>query len=235
VDLLDGPSTDYPEGMKPLEPVHLRGRFVSLEPLAVGHAAELSRAANEARGTYAFTLVPPDVGGMAAYVAHALGEWELGQALPFSVRDAAGALVGSTRFLSIERWTSDLPHPEAVEIGFTWYAERVQRTALNTEAKLLLCTHAFETWNVRRISWKTDARNKRSRAAILRLGAAFDGVLRAHRLAVDGTVRDTAFFSMLASEWPSHKEKLVRRLAIGEAETGSVVVAGGTFEAVRCP
>lgn len=198
--------------MKPLEPVTLRGRHVHLEPLAATHAAALSRAANEARDTYRFTLVPPDAAGMSAYVEAAHREWELGQGLPFAVRDAGGDLVGSTRFYSIERWFPERPHPDAVEVGFTWYAERVQRTALNTEAKLLLCTHAFETWGVHRISWKTDARNERSRKAILRLGAAFDGVIRAHRLAVDGGVRDTAFFSMLASEWPAHKERLQRRL-----------------------
>jgi hypothetical protein len=105
--------------------------------------------------------------------------------------------------------------PDVVEIGWTWYAVGAQRTAVNTEAKLLLCTHAFERWRVRRVSWKTDARNARSRAAILRLGAQFDGILRAHRAAGDGTVRDSAFFSMLAAEWPAARQRLAEHLAGG--------------------
>jgi RimJ/RimL family protein N-acetyltransferase len=205
--------------MKPLEPVVLCGRHVLLEPLAPEHAPALLEAANAARDTFAFTVVPADLAAMRAYVDVALTEQARGAALPFVVRDASGAIVGSTRFLSIEWWTFPSPPPEpvplgpdAVEIGHTWYAERVQRTALNTEAKLLLCAHAFEQWGVRRISWKTDARNARSRAAILRLGARFDGVLRAHRVAADGVVRDTAFYSMLASEWPAARAALRARL-----------------------
>ncbi len=198
----------------------LVGRHVRLEALAPAHAAPLVAAANEARGTYAFTIVPADLAAMEAYVATALAERESGQSLPFVVRDATGAIVGSTRFMCIEYWTwwggappEPLPDgPDAVEIGFTWYAERVQRTALNTEAKLLLCTHAFERWRVRRVTWKTDSRNERSRTAIARLGARLDGVLRAHRPGSDNTVRSTAFFSMLAEEWPEAREKLVQRL-----------------------
>jgi RimJ/RimL family protein N-acetyltransferase len=148
---------------------------------------------------------------MEAYVATALAEGAQGVSLPFVVRDAAGSVVGTTRFMSVEhwRWPGEPPAPtpapgapDAVEIGATWYAERVQRTALNTEAKLLLCTHAFERWRVRRISWRTDERNARSRAAILRLGARFEGVLRAHRAGADNVVRATACYSMLAEEWP---------------------------------
>ena len=105
--------------------------------------------------------------------------------------------------------------PDAVEIGCTWYAERVQRTAVNTEAKLLLCTHAFESWRVRRITWMTDERNARSRAAIQRLGARLDGVLRGHRPGAGNVVRATACYSMLASEWPDARRALVQRLALG--------------------
>ena len=198
----------------------LVGRHVRLEALEAGHAAALLAAADESRTTYAFTFVPADLAGMEAYLATALAERDAGQSVPFVVRDAAGAIVGSTRFMCIEHWTwfggappPPLPEgPDAVEIGFTWYAERVQRTALNTEAKLLLCRHAFETWKVRRVTWKTDSRNERSRAAIARLGAKLDGILRAHRAASDNTVRSTAFFSMLAEEWPSARQNLVRRL-----------------------
>jgi RimJ/RimL family protein N-acetyltransferase len=95
-----------------------------------------------------------------------------------------------------------------VEIGWTWYAPDVQRTGLNTEAKLLMLTHAFETWRVHGVRLMTDARNERSRRAILRIGAAFDGVLRGHRVATDGTIRDTAAFSMLDAEWPAAKARL---------------------------
>ncbi len=207
----------------------LAGEHVRLEPLEAAHAAALLAAANESRATYAFTIVPADLAGMEAYVATALAEREAGQSLPFVVRDASGAVVGSTRFLAIEHWKwgggrgevappepAPAPGaPDAVEIGFTWYAERVQRTALNTEAKLLLCTHAFEQWRVRRVTWKTDSRNERSRAAIARLGAKLDGVLRAHRPGADDTVRSTAFFSMLADEWPAAKRALEVRLDRG--------------------
>jgi RimJ/RimL family protein N-acetyltransferase len=198
----------------------LVGRHVRLEALELGHAAALVAAANESRATYAWTYVPSDLAGMEAFVETALAERDAGQSVPFVVRDAAGAIVGTTRFMCIEHWKwfggappAPLPDgPDAVEIGFTWYAERVQRTALNTEAKLLLCTYAFGQWRVRRVTWKTDSRNERSRAAIARLGAKLDGVLRAHRAAADNTVRSTAFFSMLAEEWPEARQNLIRRL-----------------------
>lgn len=208
--------------MPRLQGITLSGRHVSLEPLRAEHAADLLAAASPARGSYAFTIVPSDLDGMKTYISNALSDHERGVALPFVVRDAAGTIAGSTRFLDIEYWTwaGTAPEPvpagpDTVEIGFTWYAERVQRTALNTEAKLLLCTLAFETWRVRRVTWKTDSRNERSRNAILRLGAKFDGVLRAHRPGADGVVRDTAFFSMLAAEWPGARDRLSSRLAIG--------------------
>lgn len=205
--------------MDKLEPLTFVGRHVRLEPLAVDHAPALLEAASAARGTFGFTLVPADLAGFAAYIATALAERDRGESMPFVVRDAAGTIAGSTRYMMIETWSwpgapaPPLPSgPDALEIGATWYAQRVQRTALNTEAKLLLCTHAFEAWGVRRVTWKTDARNLRSRAAIERLGARFDGVLRANRAGADGAVRDTAFYSMLRSEWPEAREKLARQL-----------------------
>jgi RimJ/RimL family protein N-acetyltransferase len=210
------------EHARVLAPLTFVGRHVRLEPLELDHAGALLAAADESRATYGFTLVPRLLAGMEAYVMAALAEQERGESIPFVVRDAAGAIVGSTRFMCIERWTwpdeppAPVPDgPDAVEIGFTWYAERVQRTALNTEAKLLLCSHAFERWRVRRVTWKTDARNERSRAAILRLGARFDGVLRAHRAGADNQVRSTAFFSMLAEEWSEARRGLIQRLERG--------------------
>lgn len=210
--------------MKTLDsPAFLPGRHVRLEPLEAGHAEALLAAANESRATFGLTLVPSHQAGMEAYIKTALAERDRGESIPFVVRDGSGTVVGSTRYMCIEhwQWPSGVPAdpvpggPDAVEIGSTWYAERVQRTALNTEAKLILCSHAFEKWRVRRVTWKTDERNERSRNAILRLGARFDGVLRAHRPGFDApvsNVRSTAFYSMLAAEWPEAAQKLKRAL-----------------------
>ena len=201
------------------EPLTFVGRHVRLEPLTEAHAPGLLAAADESRATFGLQTVPADLAGMRTFVETALAAASRGEEIPFVVRDAAGTIVGSTRFMAIERWEWPGPPPapipdgpDVAEIGYTWYAERVQRTGLNTEAKLLLCTHAFETWRVRRVTWKTDARNARSRAAILRLGAHFDGILRAHRPAADGGVRDSAYYSMLASEWPDARRALEAKL-----------------------
>jgi len=208
--------------MPRIDRVTLAGRHVRLVPLLMEHAGALLSIADESRATYAYQTVAPDRAGMEAFVAAALDEEARGVSLPFAVLDGAGAVVGTTRYLAIEwwNWPSAPPPPvpsgpDVLEIGWTWYAERVQRTAVNTESKLLLCTHAFETLGVRRITWKTDARNTRSRAAILRLGASFDGVLRAHKVAADGGVRDSAFYSMLRAEWPAAKAGLEERLRRG--------------------
>lgn len=205
-----------------LSPLTFVGRHVRLEPLEYGHEGALLAAANAARSTFGLTFVPEDEAGFADYVATALAEQERGESIPFVVREPTGAIVGSTRFMAIEhwRWTTTpkppVPHgPDAVEIGTTWYAERVQRTALNTEAKLLLMTHAFEAWTVRRLTLKTDERNARSRRAIERVGAKLDGVLRANRAGADGEVRATAYYSILASEWPAVKANLTARLVQG--------------------
>lgn len=206
--------------MQRLDRVVLSGRHVRLAPLRFEHAEALLRVADESRATYAFQTVATSLPAMREFARAGLDEEERGVSLPFAVLDALGNVVGTTRYMAIEwwRWPGPPPEPvprgpEVLEIGWTWYAERVQRTGVNTEAKLLLCTHAFETLGVRRVSWKTDARNARSRAAILRLGARFDGILRAHKVAADGGVRDSAFFSMLAAEWQGAKEGLERRLA----------------------
>jgi RimJ/RimL family protein N-acetyltransferase len=202
-----------------LDRIVLQGRHVRLAPLEPGHAEALFAAASESRSTYAIAFVPETLDAMRALIATTLEEESRGAALPFTVFDAAGAVIGMTRYMTVEWWTWPGPPeppvpagPDVLEIGGTWYAERVQRTPVNTEAKLLLCTHAFEVYGVRRVTWKTDARNQRSRNAILRLGARFDGVLRAHRVAADGVVRDTAYYSMLAAEWPEAKRALEARL-----------------------
>jgi RimJ/RimL family protein N-acetyltransferase len=130
--------------------------------------------------------------------------------------------VGSTRFLNVEFWTwpAGSPFqrsehlPGVVEIGATWLAPAAQRTAINTEAKLLMLTHAFEVWRVHRVSLMTDSRNMRSRNAILRLGAQFDGILRAARVAFDGVIRHTAAYSILEAEWPAVKAGLRAKLGV---------------------
>lgn len=203
-----------------LAPVILQGAHVRLEPLALAHVPALCRVAGGPRDTYAFTVVPVGEAPMRAYVETALAEQAARRAMPFATVDATGTVVGSTRFGNIEFWPwppgnanqrgTDVP--DAVEIGWTWLAASAQRTAVNTEAKLLMLTHAFETWRVHRVTLMTDARNTRSRAAIARLGAHADGVLRAHRPATDGSIRDSAAYSILEAEWPAVKARLRARL-----------------------
>jgi N-acetyltransferase len=202
-------------------PVVLEGRFVRLEPLTAEHAPALLAAASGPRDTYGLTWVPGRLAEAAAYIDAALGEQTARRSLPFATVDRpAGRVVGSTRFLNIEYWNwpegnacqRGVERPDVVEIGATWLAAEAQRTPINTEAKLLMLAHAFDRWRVHRVSLMTDARNERSRNAIMRLGARFDGVLRAARPASDGTIRDTAAFSILDSEWPAIRAKLQARL-----------------------
>jgi len=215
---LTGPLDHQRTPMKPVFPVTLEGRYVRLEPLSAPHRDALLAAANEDRATYTFTGVPRDIEGAERYIRAALDDAERGQACPFATVDAgSGRVVGSTRFGSIERWTWPAPQPprdgpDAVEIGWTWLARSAQRTAINTEAKLLMLTHAFEVWAVRRVTLKTDERNARSRGNIERVGGTLDGILRAHMPAFDGGVRNSAVYSLLADEWPARKARLVARL-----------------------
>jgi RimJ/RimL family protein N-acetyltransferase len=212
----------------------LTGRLVVLEPLRPDHVPALAAAAGGDRSTYAYTRVPDGEDDAAAYVAGALADAEAGRAVPFAVRRRVDdTVVGSTRFLDLDVFTWPPPsppgrpspavgsYPTVAEIGSTWYAPGAQRTGVNTECKLLLLTHAFETWGCLRISFKTDARNQASRRAIERLGAHFEGIRRAHVAAVDGTVRDSAYYSILATEWPDVREGLRARLAAGPQPTGT--------------
>jgi RimJ/RimL family protein N-acetyltransferase len=205
----------------PLEPVILRGRYVRLEPLTLEHVPALVAAAAGPRETYALTQVPADEPSMRRYVEVALAAQSQYLALPFATVDlASGRVVGSTRFGNCEYfvWPDGKPRrpphsPDAVEIGWTWLAPAAQRTAVNSEAKLLMLAHAFERLFVARVNLRTDARNRRSRTAIERLGARLDGVLRAHTPAYDGAgIRDTASYSILAGEWPEVKAELQRKL-----------------------
>jgi RimJ/RimL family protein N-acetyltransferase len=202
-------------------PVTLEGRIVRLEPLALEHVRPLVEAAGRSRATYAFTWVPEGEAEMRRYVEAALAEQAAGRAVPFAtVERAGGRVVGSTRLFNIEfwAWPEGNPNqrggrlPDVAEIGWTWLAADAQRTAVNTEAKLLMLAHAFDVWRVHRVSLMTDARNERSRQAILRIGARFDGVLRGARPASDGAIRDTAAFSILDEEWPAVRQRLEARL-----------------------
>jgi RimJ/RimL family protein N-acetyltransferase len=197
-----------------------------LEPLARGHAGPLLASARESRETFDFTEVPGNADGLAAYIDAAVADQRAGSALPFAIVDRRDErVVGTTRFLDLDYWT-DPPSgpagtltvrpdgvPTTAEVGSTWLAASAQRTAVNTEAKLLMFTHAFETWGVLRVTLKTDARNVRSRRAIERVGGRFEGIRRAHRLAEDGTVRDSAYYSILVEEWPEVRAGLRARLA----------------------
>ena len=213
--------------MPVLEPVTLIGRHVRLAPLTRAHVPALvSAAVSGPRDSYAFTNVPATEGAATAYVDEALALHGAGRALPFATIDAgSGRVVGSTRFLNVEFWTWPAGNPlqrgeqlpDVVEIGATWLAPAAQRTAINTEAKLLMLAHAFEVWRVHRVSLVTDSRNMQSRNAILRLGARFDGILRGARVAFDGVIRHTAAYSILEAEWPAVKAGLRAKLGAAPA------------------
>lgn len=198
----------------------LYGRQVRLEPLSRAHVPGLVAAAGEDPALYRWTPLPLDAAGMTRYVDTAVRWREEGTALPFAtVRLSDGQVIGSTRFFLIERWDWPAGHPQAqragpdgCEIGYTWLAASAIRTAANTEAKLLMLEHAFERWGVHRVCFHTDMRNERSRNALARLGALFEGTLRAHRLASDLIARDSARFSIIAAEWPGVRQRLRQRL-----------------------
>lgn len=193
------------------QPPWLRGRHASLEPLSPEHADGLRAALEgDALADLWYTNVPR-AAGIDGYLDGVFATQALGRILPFVVRDAAGDIVGSTRFYDLE------PAVPRVSIGYTWYAPRVQRTGLNTETKLMLLTHAFETLGCISVVFETSWFNQRSRAAIARLGAKQDGVLRNHRRHADGSPRDTVIFSILDNEWPAVKRNLLSRLAQHES------------------
>lgn len=191
----------------------LQGRHVRLEPLLAEHADGLRAAlAGDELAELWYTNVPR-VADVDSWLAEVLAGQAQGKWLAFVVRDADGAIVGSTRFYDLE---AGVPR---ISIGYTWYAPRVQRTGLNSEAKLLLLGHAFDTLGCISVVLETSWFNHRSRTAIARLGAHQDGVLRNHRRHADGTVRDTVVFSILDTEWPAVRSNLLARLAQHEPQT----------------
>ena len=199
---------DVTETLK-VEPVVLEGTHVRLEPLTLEHAEDLARAAADGELWNSDVTIIPKPDGMKAYIEAALKGFALGFELPFAIVRKAGSateVVGTTRYYEI--FSAD----RKAAIGYTWLARSAQRTPVNTEAKLLLLTHAFETWQCVRVELITDVLNDESRAAILRLGAKQEGVLRKHLILPSGRVRDSVIFSIIDSEWPDVRVRLIFKL-----------------------
>jgi N-acetyltransferase len=199
----------------------LQGKHVRLEPLERHHAEGLAAAAAADPSLYQWSPVPQGESEARKYIDTALAWRDAGTAVPFAtVRVDDGTVIGSTRFFNLERWSWPPGHashgrsaPDVCEIGYTWLTSSAVRTAANTEAKMLMLTHAFETWHVLCVCFHTDSRNARSRAALERIGGQFEGVLRAHRMAADYIARDSVRYSILAAEWPAVKQRLVDLMA----------------------
>ena len=204
------------------EEIVLTGSEVVLVPLALSHCSALERVADEfaqKRSDYPFSFVPLTPAEVRSYVDTALLQRGAGERYPFAVQ-WKGTVVGSTSYSTLEFWTWPEESaqmrrrgPDAVEIGNTWYAPSAQRTRCNTESKFLLLRRAFDGWQVHRVMLKTDERNNRSRRAIERIGAKFEGIRRADMVGRDGTARDSAYYSIVAREWPEVRSGLEHMLA----------------------
>ena len=192
-----------------VEPVLLQGEFVRLEPMRVDHLPALCKVGLEP-ALWEFTAnIVNDASDLERYVRAALADQMLGKAVPFvTVEQESGTVVGSTRFGNI-----DTANRKA-EIGWTWINPKWQRTAINTEAKLLMLTHAFEVWKCIRVELKTDVKNQRSRKAMKRIGCVEEGILRNHMITENNRFRDSIYFSIIESEWPTIKEKLMSKVAV---------------------
>jgi RimJ/RimL family protein N-acetyltransferase len=195
-----------------IKPVTLEGHGVRLEPLAPAHESALATAVKDGRLWELWYTSAPAPDDVARYVADAVAGFSAGHMLPWAVRElGTGDVVGSTRYHDI------VPPIDRVEIGYTWYAARWQRTHVNTACKLVLLTHAFETLRCQVVGLRTDNFNVRSQRAIEGLGAKKDGVLRHHQARRDGTVRDSVMYSILEREWRDVKRHLELRLARNES------------------
>jgi len=197
-----------------MDAIVLRGQTVTLRLLSFADATALAMAASESRDQYVYTRVPDGVEDAKRYIEMALADHEIGRRIPFAIiwHDR---IVGSTSYLDVQQWRwpprsplQRTDRPDAVEIGATWLAASAQRTRCNTEAKHLLLSHAFDVWQVHRVSLKTDERNARSRRAIERLGAMFEGVRRGDMPGQDDTVRSSAYYSIMRAEWPAVRKTL---------------------------
>ena len=184
------------------DPVTLAGRHARLVPLAPSHAGALAEAVRDGELWRLWYTAIPAPEGMAAEIERRLGLQAAGSMLPFAVLDATGTPVGMTTYMNIDASN------RRVEIGSTWYARRVQRTPLNTECKALLLAHAFDSLGCIAVEFRTHRFNTASRRAIERLGAQLDGMLRSHQRSADGSLRDTAVYSIVAAEWPTVRNHL---------------------------
>ena len=194
----------------------LTGRHVVLEPMRLDHVEAIAAAGAGDRATFAYTQVPDGAAETHDYVTWLLDDAEHGRAGPYVQRRVAdGAVVGCTRFLN-PFWPLGRTDPDEVEVGGTWLAATAQRSPVNTEAKLLLLTHAFDTWNVQRVAICTDALNAQSRRAIERIGSRFEGELRRHRRSTQAgngdRLRDTACYAITVDDWPAVRHHLAELL-----------------------
>lgn len=200
-----GPAAGHsPAPLAPVQPVILRDHGVRLEPLALAHEEGLRAAAADGRLWEIRVTSVPEPENTRAYIETALKMREEGHRFAFAVIDeASGRVLGSTSYHDI------IPAVRRVEIGYTWYAQGVQRSHVNTTCKLLMMGHAFDTLGCRVVGWRTDIFNFASQRAIERLGARKDGVIRGNALRRDGTIRDTVMYSMTAGEWPEARAHLL--------------------------
>ena len=185
-----------------LQPVTLKGTHAALVPLSVEHLAGLQEATRDGELASLWYTAVPSPEGMAAEIERRLSLLARDSMLPFTVLDAGGRVAGMTTYMNVDGAN------RRVEIGSTWYAKRVQRSALNTECKLMLLTHAFETLACIAVEFRTHRLNTQSRRAIERLGAQLDGILRSHQISPNGSLRDTAVYSITAAEWPTVRAHL---------------------------
>ncbi|WP_396656413.1 GNAT family N-acetyltransferase [Microbacterium sp.] len=190
-----------------ISPFEAAGEHVRLIPLDPRHEADLVTAVRDGDVWDTWFAAVPRPEGMAREIDWRLGLQEEGRMVPFTVLDATGRIVGMTSYMNVE------PAHRRLEIGHTWYAGSVQRTALNTEAKLLLLSAAFDTYDCIAVGFRTAYFNFRSRTAIERLGAKYEGTWRSHMILPDGTIRDTCYYSIIAAEWPAVRRNLTWRLA----------------------
>lgn len=201
-----------PQAIVPIQPVTLRGKHVTLEPLSPAHADDLRRAVADGELWKLWYTNVPAPERLEEEIERRLGLQEKGSMQPFTVRrNDTGAICGMTSYMDIDAVNQRL------EIGSTWTAASAQRSGVNTESKLMLLAHAFDTLGCIAVEFRTHWMNHQSRAAIARLGAKQDGVLRAHRIMADGSLRDTVVFSITAPEWPAVRSHLQYKLARGGA------------------
>ncbi|WP_122075769.1 GNAT family N-acetyltransferase [Pseudophaeobacter sp. EL27] len=190
------------------KPVTLSGQQVTLEPLSQNHAGDLAEASADGDLSSLWYTMIPAPAEVPAEIDRRLALQEAGSMVPFAILDAAGRAVGMTTYMNIDHINQRL------EIGSTWYRKSVQRSGLNTECKLLMLRHAFEDLDAISVEFRTHVINHQSRRAIERLGARLDGILRAHMRMANGTIRDTAVYSIIAAEWPTvraHLQHLMTR------------------------